>query len=353
MTASALWERANVSWACGIPYEDFPGLPGNKGDPVWPFPISPTSPCYTSDDLQLYDDLLKSLSRRILNISFQNNELAWTQATLVVGSGGLGIRSAVQLAPSAFIASAAASLDLAQQILPHRFHHLLRFNLDKAILRWESIFEQQGPLPQLMHTQKSWDALSSLNILNSLIKNAPDDLSRARISAASAKETGAWLRALPISNLGLRMDDETVRIAAGLRLGTPLCRSHSCHHCGTEVDQFATHGLSCRYSKGRHARHAAINSIVHRSLTAAKIPSRLEPTGLSRTDGKRPDGVSLISWQSGKILVWDATCPDTFARSHRAEAVKGAGLVAAKAENHEKIKILPSLLVTLFPTGSY
>ena len=180
-----------------------------------------TSPCYTSDDLQLYDDLLKSLSSRILNISFQNNELAWTQATLVVGSGGLGIRSAVQLAPSAFIASAAASLDLAQQILPHRFHHLLRFNLDKAILRWESIFEQQGPLPQLMHTQKSWDALSSLNILNSLIKNAPDDLSRARISAASAKETGAWLRALPISNLGLRMDDETVRIAAGLRLGTP------------------------------------------------------------------------------------------------------------------------------------
>ena len=202
-----------------------------------------------------------------------------SKAPLAVGSGGLGIRSAVQLAPSAFIASAAASLNLAQQILPHRFHHLLRFNLDKVILRWESIFEQQGPLPQLMHTQKSWDALPSLNLLNSLIKNAPDDLSRAGISAASAKETGACLRALPISNLGLRMDDETIRIAAGLRLGTPLCRSHSCHHCGTEVDQFATHGLSCRYSEGRHARHAAINSIVHRSLTAAKITQGLNQQG--------------------------------------------------------------------------
>ena len=153
-----------------------------------------------------------------------------------------------------------------------------------------------------MHEYKSWDALVSLNILNSLINSAPDDVSRVRISAASAKETGEWLRALPISILGLRMDDETIRVAAGLCLGTPLFRSHSCHHCHTEVYQFATHNLSCRYSEGCHARHAAINSIVHRSLSAAKIPSRLEPTGLSRTDGKRPDGVSLIPWQSGNSL---------------------------------------------------
>ena len=119
----------------------------------------------------------KSLSSRILNISFRNNELAWTQATLAVGFCGLGIRSAVQLAPSAFIASAAASLDLAQRILPPRFHHLLRLSFDEPILRWENIFEQQKPPPHLMHTQKSWDALASLNILNYLINSAPDDLS--------------------------------------------------------------------------------------------------------------------------------------------------------------------------------
>ena len=47
--------------------------------------------------------------------------------------------------------------------------------------------------------------------------------------------------------------------------------------------------------------------------------------------------VSLIPWQSGKILVWDARCPDTFASSHRAEAVKGPDLVAAKAENTKKL----------------
>ena len=123
-----------------------------------------------------------------------------------------------------------------------RSHHLLRLSLYESILRWENIFEQQRPPPHLMHKYKPWDALVSLYILNYLINSAPDDVSRVRISAASAKETGAWLKALPFSNLGLRIDDETIRVAAGLCLGT-LFRSHSCHHCHTEVYQFATHNL--------------------------------------------------------------------------------------------------------------
>ena len=39
------------------------------------------------------------------------------------------------------------------------------------------------------------------------------------------------------------MDDATVRISMGLRLGLPLCRSPTCQHCGAEVSQFATHDL--------------------------------------------------------------------------------------------------------------
>ena len=29
-------------------------------------------------------------------------------------------------------------------------------------------------------------------------------------------------------------------------------------------------------------------------------------------------GVSIVPWKSGKLLVWDATCPDTFAPSYLA-----------------------------------
>ena len=100
-----------------------------------------------------------------------------------------------------------------------------------------------------------------------------DCRSHASLLAAATKESGAWLHALPVSSLGLRMDDHTTRIAVGLRLGTPLCQPHICHHCGGHVDALTTHGLSCIKSQGHFSRHAAINAIIHRSLAAINVPS--------------------------------------------------------------------------------
>ena len=79
-----------------------------------------------------------------------------------------------------------------------------------------------------------------------------------------------------------------IRIAVGLRLVLALCHPNACSDCGAEVNVDGIHGLSCRYSRGRHSRHFALNDIVKRS------------------DGKRPDGASVVPWQRRKILVWDA-----------------------------------------------
>ena len=46
----------------------------------------------------------------------------WNQATLPVHMGGLGVRSACMLAPSAFLASAAAKLPLQYAILAGSVH---------------------------------------------------------------------------------------------------------------------------------------------------------------------------------------------------------------------------------------
>ena len=84
-----------------------------------------------------------------------------------------------------------------------------------------------------------------------------------------------------------------------------------------QVDGTARHGLSCKWREGRHQRHAAVNDIIHHSMAATHLTSRLEPTGLSRSNAKCPNGVTLVPWRSGRLLVWDATCPDTFAPSHQ------------------------------------
>ena len=79
------------------------------------------------------------------------------------------------------------------------------------------------------------------------------------------------------------------------------------------MDTLGTHGLSCHFSAGRLFRHAMI---LHRALSSANVPSRLEPTGLDRADGKHPNGITMVPWSNGRLLVWDATCVDTFATSH-------------------------------------
>ena len=64
----------------------------------------------------------------------------------------------------------------------------------------------------------------------------------------------------------------------------------------------------------------------------------MEPAGLSRSDGKRPDGLTLVPWSRGRPLVWDLTVPDTLAPSYRAQASTAAGNVAKAAEIRKQSK---------------
>ncbi|KAL5488580.1 hypothetical protein EMCRGX_G017546 [Ephydatia muelleri] len=97
-------------------------------------------------------------------------------------------------------------------------------------------------------------------------------------------------------------------------------------------------GRICKRSAGRHYRHSAINDIIHRALVAAHVPSRLEPSGLYRSDGKRPDGITTVPWKCGQLLVWDATCPDTYAPSYSTIAAQQAGAVGQQAEDKKAQK---------------
>jgi len=72
----------------------------------------------------------------------------------------------------------------------------------------------------------------------------------------------------------------------------------------------------CRRAPGRSARHHALNDVIARSFASAGIPVTKEPIGLFRSDGKRPDGLTLIPWQSGKSLCWDVTVSCLLAESH-------------------------------------
>ena len=293
-------------------------------------------PCFLFPAVEAYDFLLRRVLGDITNVCLEEDG-TWTQASLPVGVGGIGIRRAAQLAPSAFLASAAGCFELIAKILTPQMQGVLNPSRDAALTAWQHGHDEVPPSSAASHRQKAWDAPLIQGTYDALMMAAFNPSTRARLLAVASKEAGAWLTALPISSLGLRMDDEVVRIAIGLRLGVALCVPHCCQHCGSDVDEMGTHGLSCRLSKGRHSRHAAINDTINRSLNAAKIPCLLEPNGLYRSDSKRPDGTTMVPWSGGKVLVWDATFPDTLA-PYTSLATREAGAVAEETERRKKAK---------------
>ena len=185
--------------------------------------------------------------------------------------------------------------------------------------------------------QKSWDLPVANLVLQDLIEEAPGPTSRGRLLAVSAPIAGVWLNAIPMPSLGLKLDNESLRICVALRLGVEITMPYTCV-CGKPVQGNATHGLDCRKSSGRHARHSAVNNIIQRALSAAGVPSHLEPTGLSRDDGKRPDGATIVPWSQGQCSVWDFTCVNTVAASHIDSAASRDGAPSESAENKKRSK---------------
>ena len=73
-------------------------------------------------------------------------------------------------------------------------------------------------------------------------------------------------------------------------------------------------------------------------MNKAQYPAVKEPVGLSRSDGKRPDGATQIPWTRGKPLAWDITIPDTFTNSYIGDTSTRATAAADRATANKTAK---------------
>ena len=170
-----------------------------------------------------------------------------------------------------------------------------------------------------------------------LVSRYSEPYHKARLLASAAQHSDDWLHTLPISACGLHLEDIAIRVAVGLRLGSAICEVHTCP-CGATVDSLGQHALSCKKHPGRIQRHAQINDLIHRALIRAAIPAAKEPQGLSRVDGKRPDGLTVVPWHSGRSATWDVIVVHTLADSYVAQSAVQAGSAAAAAADRKSAK---------------
>ena len=148
-----------------------------------------------------------------------------------------------------------------RKVLPTRLSVSSYAPKDAALHFWCQSVDTSPPSPPNDKKQRAWDEPQIAASFQSLLDVSDSSKMRARLLAAIVKESGAWIQALPISAVGLHMTDDEVQTAATLRLGAPLCHPHNCkcNLCDCDVDQYATHGLSCQRSVGRHFRRSTIN----------------------------------------------------------------------------------------------
>ena len=290
-----------------------------------------SSPMYKNGKgLQEIDNMVRTALTDVCNVKMEDG--TWIQATLPLRHGGLGVRSVENLALPCHIASLTAATPLIASIIPTIAGDDTPSALKPAL---DCFRASTGvitlPDPLAAGRQRTWDDAASAACRDQLMSGT-NQIHRARLLASSQPHTAAWLQAVPVPSLGLHLDPETVRIAVALRLGAQICEPHACLLCGHHVTRLGLHALSCKKSAGRFPRHAQLNDLVKRGLSAAVSPSVLEPAGLDRGDGRRPDGLTTFPFTRGRCLAWDATCTDTFADSAVAACAVDAGSAARSAE---------------------
>ena len=88
----------------------------------------------------------------------------------------------------------------------------------RIIDAWKKLTASDFPI-EAKQGKQGGDNLVAKKIAKELLDIASGPLDQARLRAAAAPHSGDWLLEPPITAVGLRMTNEAIRIATGMRLG--------------------------------------------------------------------------------------------------------------------------------------
>ena len=202
----------------------------------------------------------------------------WNQCTLPVKDGGLGIRSAQDLSLPAFLSSYTASIQIAHSMLPYGLRDVHSSYFDIGCNQWMNNLGITE-IREYSNFQSEWDKPICKLKIKSLIDNAQSDTEKGRLRSISSEGASAWLNALPLPSLGLKLSDTELPILCSLRLGATMCHPYLCI-CGKMVESDGRHGLNCDQQIGRFPIHTEANVLIKRALSQIDCPSILEPKNL-------------------------------------------------------------------------
>ena len=285
------------------------------------------------ETLQEADDLLRSALSALLNIKLDSS--MWRQATLPLEQGGLGLPSVIRVSHSAFLASCNKAEPLIQLLLGGGLN---RENSIPEIERaWEAASGAPLPSEGIAFRQAAFLEPIDTAAVRDLDAGARSPRDLARLLATHAPHSAAYLTNAPRRRDGTRLDDAALKVELGLRLGAEVASAGKCE-CSSFLDPLGDNALSCKLGPGRGERHQLLNPTLREIFAEAGHPSQLEPVGLIQDSGKRADGATVLPYENGRILAWDATCVHTTAVSWLPFSSRESSAAAAEAESRKTRK---------------
>jgi hypothetical protein len=307
------------------------------------------SPAAVASHAARYDELVQHTAHVVIGVPECDGDRYDGQLRWPMRNGGLGLTSAMDIAPAAFLAgvecalrrspafssmwSGSTPLDPTSRLYASINDCLNRIRQAANTLTTLIDADDHSQLhlpasastfvshfralpPSLRYQSDVTSRISTLSYNASLAQARRDKTAMAevaRLQSLQAKESSLWLRTLPTMD-ALQLSDVDWQWCARLRLGMPMPFGASpplgCQH--TDAQHESWHPLSCSHAYGAliTKRHTAVLQVIAHHCRLILLNPRIEPSDLCADRSKRPDiqvdlpGLSLL----GDVTIIHPTC---------------------------------------------
>ena len=270
------------------------------------FILRTCSPSHIPHSTAIFDNSIRRTLESI--VGGPVSDWSWLKASLPSNRGGLGLTSASQHAPAAFLAASSASQPMVEQIIGHP--QSISAHTDRCVCAvaaaaanpdWLSLEDIDVPL-----RQRSLSAAIDESIFNQLLVSAPSIRSRALALSSSLSHAGDWLNVIPSDHLGLHMHDREFRCCLRYWLGVQLhSNPYPCPECRSTADIFGDHQVGCGGNGDRIYRHNAIRDVLFTAAQSAALAPSKDCPGLISSSLTRTADILLPNWSNGRPAALD------------------------------------------------
>ena len=293
---------------------------------------------------RLHDSLRRAVEDMVgMGIS----NATWSQATLPMRHGGLGIRCPLQTQPAARLA-ALVGLELHGRdrvgVPDVAFIHRspdLASTVDalcsqlgpnfQPLADWKADLRQFASASFDHASQRWWAGHVAVEQHSRLCKTGTAR-DMARLQCQRGPVANGWMSVLPSRAMRTDINDADYRLLLRWWLGLPILpvgqTLPGCPLCGDAVDPFGDH-LVCCEKNGNARRHNALRDAFFDVLVASAIPSAKE---VACGGQQRPADILLLTWERGRDVAVDFTVTHPLGLSQHPLIVKNVARHCQRAE---------------------